>query len=72
MSKNNICQDDVIPPETDLLQWSNQLRYMGKLALETPIVESDHGKSQLKHWFLSTGSGRVWSWSTGGMVHHCS
>ena len=44
MSKNNICQADVIPPETDLLQWSNRLRYMGKLALESPIVESDHGK----------------------------
>ena len=39
----NIFEADVIPPETDLLQWRNRLRYMGKLALETPIVASDHG-----------------------------
>ena len=39
----NIFESDVIPPETDLLQWRNRLRNMGNLALETPIVESDHG-----------------------------
>ena len=60
MSKHNICQADVIPPETDLLQWSNRLRYMGKLAFETPIVESDHGKftfDTMISIFLSNSTG---------------
>ena len=44
----DIFEQNYIPPESDLLNWRCRLRHMAAMALEKPVVTTDHGTFTLE------------------------